>query len=76
MGERHRDRDSAGADHVHPLSWLYYNLLAPVAAAGLRYRLTESNDYLLGVAGASDAFAWRCGHSITCTGGQLTAPRA
>jgi hypothetical protein len=40
-----------------PYPWLYTNHLAPVTAAGLRYRLTESNDYLTGVPGASDAFA-------------------
>src|SRR5262252_6333318 len=48
-----------------PYPWLYSNNLAPVAAAGLRYRLTESNDYLKGVAGASDAFAsalWALDH--------------
>ena len=34
-------------------------------AAGLRYRLTESNDYLVGVPGASDAYAsalWALDH--------------
>jgi hypothetical protein len=40
-----------------PYRWLYTNHLAPVTAAGLRYRLTESNDYLTGVPGASNAFA-------------------
>jgi hypothetical protein len=40
-----------------PYPWLYTNNLAPVLAAGLRYRLTESNDYLTGVPGASNAFA-------------------
>jgi hypothetical protein len=48
-----------------PYPWLYENNLAPVAAAGLRYRLTESNDYLIGVQGASDAFAsalWALDH--------------
>ena len=40
-----------------PYPWLYASILAPVAAAGLRYRLTESNDYLVGVPGASNAFA-------------------
>jgi hypothetical protein len=40
-----------------PYPWLYSNLLAPLAAAGLPYRLTESNDYLVGVPGASNAFA-------------------
>ncbi len=36
-----------------------------MAAAGLRFRLTESNDYLMGVQGASDAFAsalWALDH--------------
>jgi len=48
-----------------PYPWLYDNNLAPVTAAGLRYRLTESNDYLVGVPGASDAFAsalWALDH--------------
>ena len=36
-----------------------------MAAAGLRFRLTESNDYLVGVPGASDAYAsalWALDH--------------
>lgn len=48
-----------------PYPWLYANNLAPVAAAGLRYRLTESNDYLVGVPGASNAYAaalWALDH--------------
>jgi len=48
-----------------PYPWLYENNLAPVLAAGLRYRLTESNDYLGGVQGASNAFAsalWALDH--------------
>ena len=48
-----------------PYPWLYENNLAPVTAAGLRYRLTESNDYLVGVQGASNAFAsalWALDH--------------
>jgi hypothetical protein len=40
-----------------PYPWLYTNNLDAVIAAGLRYRLTESNDYLGGVPGASNAFA-------------------
>ena len=40
-----------------PYPWLYTNHLAAVVALGLRYRLTESNDYLGGIPGASDAFA-------------------
>ena len=48
-----------------PYPWLHDNNLAPVAEAGLRFRLTESNDYLGGVPGASDAFAsalWALDH--------------
>ena len=48
-----------------PYPWLHENNLAPVAAAGLRFRLTESNDYLGGVSGASNAFAsalWALDH--------------
>src|SRR5262249_19897945 len=48
-----------------PYRWLYTNHLAPVTATGLRYRLTESNDYLTGVPGASNAFAsalWALDH--------------
>ena len=48
-----------------PYPWLYANNLAPVVAAGLRYRLTESNDYLTGVPGASNAFGsalWALDH--------------
>ena len=54
----------AGTTYV-PYPWLYANNLAPVAAAGLPYRLTESNDYLTGVPGASNAFAsalWALDH--------------
>jgi hypothetical protein len=54
----------AGTTYV-PYPWLYANNLAPVAAAGLSYRLTESNDYLTGVPGASNAFAsalWALDH--------------
>ena len=48
-----------------PYPSLYASNLAPVTAAGLRYRLTESNDYLGGVEGASNAFAsalWALDH--------------
>lgn len=40
-----------------PYPWFYESHLAPVLAAGVRYRLTEANDYLGGVPGASNAFA-------------------
>jgi hypothetical protein len=48
-----------------PYPWLHSNNLAPVTAAGLRFRLTESNDYLTGVPGASNAYAsalWALDH--------------
>ena len=40
-----------------PYPWFFSSHLAAVAAAGQPYRLTESNDYLGGVPGASNAFA-------------------
>jgi hypothetical protein len=40
-----------------PYPWLRRHALAPAAEAGLPCRLTESNDYLGGVPGASNAFA-------------------
>jgi hypothetical protein len=46
----------AGTTYI-PYPWLHANNLAAVLAAGLRYRLTEANDYLGGVPGASNAFA-------------------
>ena len=49
-------RQPAGTAY-YPYPWLHASNLAPVAAAGLRYRLTEANDYLGGVPGASNAFA-------------------
>ncbi len=36
---------------------IYHQTLVPVMAAGLPYRMTESNDYLKGIANASDSFA-------------------
>ena len=48
-----------------PYPLIYEQNLAPVVAAGLRYRLTEANDYLGGIPGASDAFAsalWALDH--------------
>jgi hypothetical protein len=40
-----------------PYPWFFNSHLAAVSVAGQRYRLTESNDYLGGVPGASNAFA-------------------
>jgi hypothetical protein len=47
----------AGGTTYTPYPWLYTHILGPVHQAGLGCRLTESNDYLNGVPGASDAFA-------------------
>jgi hypothetical protein len=46
-----------GGTAYTPYPWLYTHILGPVRKAGLPYRLTESNDYLIGVPGASNAFA-------------------
>ncbi|CAG7616161.1 hypothetical protein ACFQI7_01490 [Paenibacillus allorhizosphaerae] len=40
-----------------PYPWLYSQIIAPMLKAGIPYRMTESNDYLTGVPGASNAFA-------------------
>ena len=40
-----------------PYAWLYATNYEPVRQLGVEYRLTESNDYLGGVADASNAFA-------------------
>jgi hypothetical protein len=40
-----------------PYPWLYEHNIAPVVALQKPYRLTESNDYLTGVPGASDGYA-------------------
>lgn len=46
-----------GSSTYTPYPWLYAHNLAPVLRAGLPYRITEANDYLTGIAGASDSFA-------------------
>lgn len=40
-----------------PYPWLNKRIISPVVATGLPVRLSESNDYLTGVPGASDRFA-------------------
>ncbi len=40
-----------------PYSWLYRKDYEPIRKLGIKYRLTESNDYLQGVPGASNSFA-------------------
>ncbi len=48
---------TSGTTTFTPYPWLYANNLAPAVAQGVPFRLTESNDYLTGVPGASNAFA-------------------
>ena len=38
-------------------SWLFKNNYEPLRKLGMKYRLTESNDYLFGVPGGSNSFA-------------------
>lgn len=40
-----------------PYSWLYKNNYEPIRKLRMKYRLTESNDYLVGVPGGSNSFA-------------------
>ncbi len=46
-----------GLEPYTPYLWLYSHNLSPVLSDNLAYRLTESNDFLGGVDGASNAFA-------------------
>ena len=46
-----------GSSTYTPYPWLYTNNLQPAVADGVAYRLTESDDYLTGINGASNAFA-------------------
>lgn len=41
----------------HPYPYLYAHNLAPLAATGVTYRMTEANDCLHGVVGASNGYA-------------------
>ena len=45
------------AASFHPYPFVYSRVLAPLVAYGVPYRMTEANDCLHGVAGASDGFA-------------------
>ena len=46
-----------GSSTYTPYPWLYTNNLEPAVADGVPYRLTESDDYLTGINGASNVFA-------------------
>ena len=56
IGTQPTGADSSTTAYV-PYPWLYTKIVAPSVAAGLPVRLTEANDYLTGIPGASDAFA-------------------
>lgn len=43
--------------HFNPYPFVYEHILAPVAARGVPYRMTEANDCLHGVEGASNGYA-------------------
>lgn len=48
---------TGGTTKYWPYPYLYAQNLEPVLELGVPYRMTEANDYLAGVAGASDGFA-------------------
>ncbi len=46
-----------GEAEFHPYPFVYTRVLAPLVSLGIPYRMTEANDCLHGVTGASDGFA-------------------
>ena len=46
-----------GKVDFHPYPFVYSHILAPLATYGITYRMTEANDCLHGVEGASNGFA-------------------
>jgi hypothetical protein len=48
---------NGGHAEFHPYPYVYETVLKPLAAMGVPYRMTEANDCLHGVTGASDGFA-------------------
>lgn len=48
---------NGGKTHFYPYPYVYAHLLAPLVAEGVPYRMTEANDCLHGVPGASDGYA-------------------
>jgi hypothetical protein len=49
--------DRGGTAEFHPYPFVYSHILAPLANYGVSYRMTEANDCLHGVEGASNGFA-------------------
>lgn len=48
---------NGGQAEFHPYPYVYKTVLEPLVAMSMPYRMTEANDCLHGVAGASDGFA-------------------
>jgi hypothetical protein len=48
---------NGGTAEFHPYPFVYEKVLAPLVSLGVPYRMTEANDCLHGVPGASDGFA-------------------
>jgi hypothetical protein len=48
---------NGGSAPFHPYPFVYRRVLAPLVSYGVPYRMTEANDCLHGVKGASDGFA-------------------
>ena len=48
---------NGGSAEFHPYPFVYKTVLAPLVAEGVPYRMTEANDCLHGVVGASNGFA-------------------
>jgi hypothetical protein len=48
---------NGGTVNFHPYPFVYARVLAPLVGMGVPYRMTEANDCLHGVPGASDGFA-------------------
>ena len=48
---------NGGTAKFHPYPFVYAHILSPVASYGVPYRITEANDCLHGVQGASNGFA-------------------
>ncbi len=49
--------NNGGTASFHPYPFVYAKILAPLVAYGVPYRMTEANDCLHGVPGASNGFA-------------------
>lgn len=48
---------NGGTAHFHPYPFVYARVLEPLVSMGIPYRMTEANDCLHGVSGASNGFA-------------------